>query len=153
MIVLDTNVLSEEMKPAPYALVHQWFLAQDARELFTTTATRKLITSGTWWRRNPQGHGAAGQKLDREENDGPGCDKHIAVHLDRGKGGRPKRAFIRPRILDRATVLGGVKARPGNTEQVSWYACRPTLTPPARVGVLILWLGRKKACGAVEPKK
>ena len=64
-----------------------------------------------------------------------------------------ERAFIRPKRFHHATVLGAAKARPGNGEQVSRVACRPTLTAPARAGVLILWLGRKKACGAVEQKK
>jgi hypothetical protein len=46
MIVLDTNVLSEEMKPAPNALVHQWFLGQNASELFTTAVTEAEIRLG-----------------------------------------------------------------------------------------------------------
>ena len=64
-----------------------------------------------------------------------------------------ERAFIRPKRFNRAAVLGAVKVRPGSGEQVSRVACRPTLTAPVRAGALILWLGRKKACGAVEQKK
>ena len=47
-----------------------------------------------------------------------------------------------------AVVLGHVKAEPdGGREE------RPALTCPVRAGCIDLWLGRKKACGAVEQKK
>ncbi len=46
MIVLDTNVLSEEMKPAPDAAVHRWLLAQNASDLFTTAVTEAEIRLG-----------------------------------------------------------------------------------------------------------
>jgi toxin FitB len=46
MIVLDTNVLSEEMKPAPDAAVHQWFLGHSASDLFTTSVTEAEIRLG-----------------------------------------------------------------------------------------------------------
>ncbi len=46
MIVLDTNVLSEEMKPAPDPAVHQWFLRQAASELFTTSVSEAEIRLG-----------------------------------------------------------------------------------------------------------
>jgi toxin FitB len=46
MIVLDTNVLSEEMKLAPDAAVHRWLLAQDAGDLFTSAVTEAEIRLG-----------------------------------------------------------------------------------------------------------
>ena len=46
MIVLDTNVLSEEMKPAPNAAVHQWLLGHRASDLFTTAVTEAEIRLG-----------------------------------------------------------------------------------------------------------
>lgn len=46
MIVLDTNVLSEEMKPAPDAAVHRWLLGQNAGDLFTTAVTEAEIRLG-----------------------------------------------------------------------------------------------------------
>ena len=46
MIVLDTNVLSEEMKLAPNATVHQWFLGHSASDLFTTAVTEAEIRLG-----------------------------------------------------------------------------------------------------------
>ncbi len=46
MIVLDTNVLSEEMKPAPDAGVHGWLLGQRTSDLFTTSVTEAEIRLG-----------------------------------------------------------------------------------------------------------
>lgn len=46
MIVLDTNVLSEEMKPAPEPAVHNWLLRQNPLDLFTTAVTEAEILYG-----------------------------------------------------------------------------------------------------------
>ncbi len=46
MIVLDTNVLSEVMRPAPAAMVLRWLAAQPASGLFTTTITQAEILYG-----------------------------------------------------------------------------------------------------------
>ncbi len=46
MIVLDTNVLSEEMKAVPDAAVHRWLLAQNAGHLFTSAVTEAEIRLG-----------------------------------------------------------------------------------------------------------
>ncbi len=46
MIVLDTNVLSEEMKSAPEPAVHDWLLRQSPLELFTTAITEAEIIYG-----------------------------------------------------------------------------------------------------------
>ena len=46
MIVLDTNVLSELMKPAPAPAVVQWVAAQPPARLFTTTITQAEILYG-----------------------------------------------------------------------------------------------------------
>jgi predicted nucleic acid-binding protein len=46
MIVLDTNVLSELMKPSPSARVVAWTQKQSANELFTTTITEAEIFYG-----------------------------------------------------------------------------------------------------------
>ena len=43
MIVLDTNVLSEMMRPSPSKRVLRWLAAQPSREVFTTTVTRAEI--------------------------------------------------------------------------------------------------------------
>ena len=46
MIVVDTNVLSEEMKSTPAATVHAWFVRQNPRELFTTAICEAEILVG-----------------------------------------------------------------------------------------------------------
>lgn len=46
MIILDTNVLSELMKPAPARIVVEWIAAQPAASLFTTSITQAEILHG-----------------------------------------------------------------------------------------------------------
>ena len=46
MIVLDTNVLSEEMKPATEPAVHNWLSRQNPLDLFTTAVTEGEIIYG-----------------------------------------------------------------------------------------------------------
>jgi predicted nucleic acid-binding protein len=46
MIVLDTNVLSEIMKPQPATKVLDWMAAQAAADLYTTSITQAEILLG-----------------------------------------------------------------------------------------------------------
>ena len=46
MIVLDTNVLSEIMKPKPATKVIDWMAAQAAGDLYTTSITQAEILHG-----------------------------------------------------------------------------------------------------------
>jgi toxin FitB len=46
MIILDTNVVSELMRPAPAPVVRDWLLARDPRELYTTAVTTAEIRYG-----------------------------------------------------------------------------------------------------------
>ncbi|MGQ9369238.1 type II toxin-antitoxin system VapC family toxin [Azospirillum sp. ST 5-10] len=46
MIVLDTNVLSELMRPAPSEAVFHWVAGRPAASLFTTTITQAEILFG-----------------------------------------------------------------------------------------------------------
>jgi predicted nucleic acid-binding protein len=48
VIVLDTNVLSELMKPAPNGLVKEWIGEQPVRSLYTTSITMAEILHGVW---------------------------------------------------------------------------------------------------------
>ena len=48
MIVLDTNVLSEVLRPAPEPCVLTWLANQPGSALFTTTVTRGEILYGIW---------------------------------------------------------------------------------------------------------
>lgn len=43
MIVLDTDVLSEAVKPVPSAAVLGWLALQEPRAVFTTTVTQAEI--------------------------------------------------------------------------------------------------------------
>lgn len=46
MIVLDTNVLSEAMKPAPAPAVASWMARQNAGDLFTSAVAEAEILLG-----------------------------------------------------------------------------------------------------------
>ena len=46
MIVLDTNVLSETLKPKPAEAVLQWLAAQDPMTVFTTTIVQAEMLYG-----------------------------------------------------------------------------------------------------------
>ena len=46
MIVLDTNVISELIRPDPDATMSEWFLEQDITELFVTTVTEAELHAG-----------------------------------------------------------------------------------------------------------
>ena len=46
MIILDTNVLSELMRPKPASRVSEWVAKQPATELFTTSITEAEIFLG-----------------------------------------------------------------------------------------------------------
>ncbi len=46
MIILDTNVLSELMKPTPAAEVVDWMAGQSAASLYTTSITQAEILHG-----------------------------------------------------------------------------------------------------------
>ena len=46
MIVLDTNVLSETLRPAPDARVLAWLASRSRPELFTTAVTRGELLYG-----------------------------------------------------------------------------------------------------------
>jgi len=46
MIVLDTNVLSEAMKPSPDPAVARWMVRERGRGLFTTAVSEAEIIYG-----------------------------------------------------------------------------------------------------------
>ncbi len=46
MILLDTNVLSEVLKPAPSPAVRRWLAAQEPSSVFTTTITQAELLHG-----------------------------------------------------------------------------------------------------------
>ena len=46
MIVLDTNVLSETLKPSPSEIVMRWLAAQDPSAVYITTITQAEVLYG-----------------------------------------------------------------------------------------------------------
>jgi predicted nucleic acid-binding protein len=73
MIVLDTNVLSELMRPEPAKSVLRWFASQNNVALFTTTVTQAEILFGLALLpngRRREGLLAVGQKMFEEDFDG-----------------------------------------------------------------------------------
>ncbi len=46
MIIIDTNVLSEPLKPTPAGKVLQWLTGQETLAVFTTTITMAELLSG-----------------------------------------------------------------------------------------------------------
>ena len=46
MIILDTNVVSETLKPSPSRIVLQWLAAQEASEVFLTAITMAEVLAG-----------------------------------------------------------------------------------------------------------
>jgi hypothetical protein len=46
MIILDTNVISEEMKPAPDAVLHAWLQHQPRASLYTTAVCEAELLHG-----------------------------------------------------------------------------------------------------------
>jgi predicted nucleic acid-binding protein len=46
VIVLDTNVLSEALKPVPSDVVLRWLAAQDLADVFTTTISQAEVLYG-----------------------------------------------------------------------------------------------------------
>ena len=57
MIVIDTNVVSELMRPTPASAVMAWFSAQDSAELYLTAVSEAELRAGVailpaGWRRD-----------------------------------------------------------------------------------------------------
>jgi predicted nucleic acid-binding protein len=46
LIILDTNVVSEMLRPSPQPQVHAWLAAQDAAEVYLTTITEAELRYG-----------------------------------------------------------------------------------------------------------
>lgn len=99
MIVLDTNVLSETLRPNPDAAVMTWLAARPAASLFTTTLTRGEILYGVRMlpkgRRRDRLHDAimtifaetfAGRIL---AFDSPSADAYADIAAARKQSGKP----------------------------------------------------------------
>ncbi len=103
MIVLDTNVLSELMRPVPDPAVAGWVASRPASELATTTVTQAEILHGI--ARLPSGRRrdalqrAAAAMFEEEFGDrvlpfdASAAPHYAALRASRERGGRPMSAF------------------------------------------------------------
>jgi hypothetical protein len=99
MIILDTNVLSELMKPAPASVVVGWIAAQPAASLYTTSITQAEILHGIMLLppgRRRSGLEAAATSMFAEDFDGRilgfGSDAappYARIASDRQRAGHP----------------------------------------------------------------
>jgi predicted nucleic acid-binding protein len=99
MIILDTNVLSELMKPVPEARVVDWVAAQPAQSLFVTSVTQAEILYGVMMLpegRRREAIEAAAEAMFREDFADRilsfGSDAALAyarIAVDRRRAGRP----------------------------------------------------------------
>jgi len=103
MIVLDTNVLSEAMRPAPAPQVQAWLAAQAPASLFTTAIAEAELLHGAALLppgRRRQGIEQAIQRMFAEDFSGRvlGFDQAAAAHYAaiaaaRRRSGRPIASF------------------------------------------------------------
>lgn len=103
MTVLDTNVLSEVIKPAPEAAVLLWFAEQEALNTFTTTITVAEILFGVESLpagKRRVGLAAAVNRILAEEFDGrilsfdeDAARAYSKIVVSRKAGGRPISQF------------------------------------------------------------
>jgi toxin FitB len=99
VIVLDTNVLSEALKPAPSAIVLRWLAAQEPSTVFTTTITQAELLYGVEalppGKRRTQLRAAIEKMLAQEFEgrilpfDGNAAREFGRIAVSRDAGGRP----------------------------------------------------------------
>ena len=103
MIVLDTNVLSEALRPAPEPSVLDWLSKQPCASLFTTTITRgeilygiRLLSDG----KRRRGLWDAAKKIFDEDFadqvlsfDSDAADMYAEIAVSRRTAGKPIRQF------------------------------------------------------------
>ncbi len=99
MILLDTNVLSELMRPEPAARVVDWMAAQPAQGLFTTSITQAEVLHGVMLLppgKRRDAFEAAARAMFAEEFAGRvlpfGADAalpYACIAVDRRRAGRP----------------------------------------------------------------
>jgi predicted nucleic acid-binding protein len=103
MIVLDTNVLSEVLRPVPEPSVLRWLASQSRGSLFTTTITRgevlygiRLLTDG----KRRRGLWDAAQKIFSEDFadqvlsfDSDAADMYAEIAASRRTAGKPISQF------------------------------------------------------------
>ena len=99
MIILDTNVISELMRPDPAQNVVEWIIAQDSRSLYLSTVTEAELRYGVeilpaGWRR--EGMSIAMESVFREDFNGrilsfdrPSARAYAVIAASRRSADRP----------------------------------------------------------------
>lgn len=103
MIVLDTNVVSELMRPAPAERVVRWVGGQPATSLFTTSITQAEILHGVMLLpagRRRTGLASAAEAMFREDFggrilpfDSTAAQIYARIAAERARAGRPISQF------------------------------------------------------------
>ena len=103
MFVLDTNVISELMRPAPHPAVFAWVAAQPRASLYTTSVTRAEILSGIGimpqGRRRAALSDAAAAMFDEDLRgrilafDAAAADRYAEIIVSRRQAGTPIHTF------------------------------------------------------------
>ena len=103
MFVLDTNVISELMRPAPHPAVFAWVAAQPRASLHTTSVTRAEILSGIGimpeGRRRTALSDAAAAMFDEDLRgrilafDAAAADRYAEIIVSRRQAGAPIHTF------------------------------------------------------------
>lgn len=103
MIILDTNVLSEALRPEPDAAVMAWLAAQSTAAMFTTTVTRADLLYGVGLlpagRRHDDLHAAVVAILDEDMAgrvlpfDKDAADAYADIAVARKRAGQPLSQF------------------------------------------------------------
>lgn len=99
MIVLDTNIVSELLKPAPERQVENWLAAQDGGKVFLTTVTEAELLYGVAILPEGKRQAALAEAvrgvLDEDFRDrilpfdSPAARAYAAISADRRAAGRP----------------------------------------------------------------
>jgi len=103
VIILDTNVLSEALRPEPDAAVMAWLAAQSTAAMFTTTVTRADLLYGVGLlpagRRHDDLHAAVVAILDEDMAgrvlpfDKDAADAYADIAVARKRAGQPLSQF------------------------------------------------------------
>jgi toxin FitB len=139
MIVLDTNVLSELMKPAPAARVVNWMAAQPAPALYTTSITQAEILHGLMLlprgRRRNALEGAAASMFAEDFGGrilGFGRDaapRYAQIASDRRRAGRPISHFD----AQIAAIARSASAAVATRNRADFEGCGLTVIDPWKV--------------------
>jgi toxin FitB len=152
MIVLDTNVLSEAMKPSPDPALVRWMMREHGRVLFTTAVSEAEIIYGIAilpeGRRKRALEAAAQGVLALFAGrilpfDSLAAREFAAIVVDRRRLGRPIMTLMRRLRRSRVhaacrwlRVIRGISRRPGCKSSI-----RGSLEPKAREAKIVQYTG------------